>query len=131
SRFERFPIVIPQGQPWGGAPVAVPYYDSPVRPVLALIEAVCWVLSFGLALQYYHLIYGKGGLIAFRLFCFLAWGLPMLLCILAGIAQSQLMARFLLALSPPSALVLTTLPDTAFWGGSLDISYMPGVGLTA
>jgi hypothetical protein len=114
-RLDRFPELLNLPvQPWARS--SVPYPVAPSKPFLPLAVAVGWLVAFGCATQYYQLVYGKGGAIAFRLFAFLVWGLPLLLCVLAGMAQSREAATILLALSPPSGLVLTCLPDETFWG---------------
>src|SRR5262249_2381508 len=57
----------------------------------------------GFAAQYYQLIYGRGGTVAFRFFAFLAWGVPLLLSVVAGLTRSSEAVSGFLALPPPSA----------------------------
>jgi hypothetical protein len=109
-----------------------PHSFLPDVPVLALAVAVGWLGAFGCATQYYQLVYGKGGRVAFRFFAFLAWGLPLLLSVLAGMANSSEGVAFFLALSPPSALFLTCLPTASttalhWWGVPAFSQYLAAV----
>jgi hypothetical protein len=127
TRLDRFPNLGNMRDPRGRLILDGPLEVIPSKPFLALAVAAGWVVAFGCAVQYYQLIYGKGGTVAFRFFVFLAWGLPLLLSVLAGLARSPEVVSFLLALSPPSALVLTCLPDASFWPGQAFSQYLAAV----